>query len=490
MKGVNLNIVTMTIRSLTWKPDLTDRHGPKYRAIADALADDIASGAIREGVKLPPHRELSWELGVTVGTITRAYQEAERRGLVSGEVGRGTYVRSHAETTNGARGLATAVPFMPAYVEDDPASPANMALAYPPPGREINDAHAAMAKIIQSPEFASFLSYQPNAGMRQHREAAAKWIGKRLPTATADNTLVASGGQHGTFIGLSAVTQPGQVVATEAMSYGGLKSIARNLGLSLQGLPMDSDGLIPEAFENYCRNHRPAALYTVCTPNNPTNSITPIERRRQIADIAIRHNVVIVEDDIFALLLDDAPPPIASFAPDDAILVTSAAKTLAPGLRIGIVTGPERLIPGMEASIRATCGLASPITAEIFRHWVDEGIADAILRDHRIEIDARHALFKERFDPLGAEYIMPPGAMHAWLHIPAPDMAADFILSAERRGVALGSSGAFVIDRNAAIQAVRVCLCTPRERKTVVKALDHLAALYQEGGAGTDIAIY
>lgn len=480
----------MTIRTLTWKPDITDRHGPKYRAIADVLADDIAAGNIREGIKLPPHRELAWELGVTVGTITRAYQEAERRGLVSGEVGRGTYVRSHAESTNGARGLATSVPLMPAYVEDEPDKPANMALNYPPPGREIADAQASMASMIQSPDFPSFLSYQPNAGMAAHREAAARWMAKRLPGTTAKNTLVASGGQHGTFIGLSAVTQPGQVVATEAMSYGGLKSIARNLGLSLHGLPMDADGLIPEAFEAYCQSHRPPALYTVCTPNNPTNAVMPPERRQAIAAIAARYDVVIIEDDIFALLLDDAPPPIAAYAPDHTILVTSAAKTLAPGLRVGIATGPERLIPAMEASIRATCGLASPITAEIFRHWVDEGTADAILEDHRREIAARHLLFKERFDPLGADYVMPKGSMHAWLQIPAPDMAADYILSAERRGVKLGSSGAFVIDRNAAQQAVRICLGTPRERKTVERALGSLAALYQEGGAGTDIAIY
>lgn len=480
----------MTIRTLAWKPDLTDRHGPKYRTIADALADDIASGKVHEGMKLPPHRELSWELGVTVGTITRAYQEAERRGLVSGEVGRGTYVRSRAETTNGARGLATSVPLMPVYVEDEPGQPANLSLNYPPPGREIADAQAAMAQIIKRPDFANFLSYQPNAGMMSHREAAAKWMAKRLPGAHAENTLVASGGQHGTFIGLSAVTQPGQIVATEALSYGGLKSIARNLGIALHGLPMDEYGLIPEAFETYCRNHRPAALYTVCTPNNPTNAILPVDRRQAIAQIAIQHDVIIIEDDIFALLLPDAPPPVASFAPDHAILVTSAAKTLAPGLRVGIATGPDRLIPAMEAAIRATCGLASPITAEIFRHWVDEGIADAILKDHCQEIEARHQLFRERFDPLGADYVMPPGSMHAWLYIPAPDMASDYILSAARRGVTLGSSGAFVIDRNASQQAVRVCLGTPRERKTVERALDSIAALYREGGAGTDIAIY
>ena len=76
-----------------WTPDLSGRNGPRYRAIADALAEDVRGGRLAAGTRLPTHRDLAWRLKMTIGTVSRAYAEAERRGLVAGEVGRGTYVR-------------------------------------------------------------------------------------------------------------------------------------------------------------------------------------------------------------------------------------------------------------------------------------------------------------------------------------------------------------------------------------------------------------
>ena len=78
-----------------WLPNLDGRRGPVYRAIADAIDEGVQNGTLRAGVRLPPHRDLADHLGVTVTTITRAYTEASRRGLTSGHVGRGTFIRGH-----------------------------------------------------------------------------------------------------------------------------------------------------------------------------------------------------------------------------------------------------------------------------------------------------------------------------------------------------------------------------------------------------------
>src|SRR3954468_7731395 len=83
----------------TWLPDLSQLRGPRYRAIADALAADISNGRLPTGVRLPTHRDLAYQLRVTVGTVSRAYAEAERRGLIGGEIGRGTFVRARGDTT-------------------------------------------------------------------------------------------------------------------------------------------------------------------------------------------------------------------------------------------------------------------------------------------------------------------------------------------------------------------------------------------------------
>ena len=84
-----------------WTPDLRQRTGPRYIAIAEALSEDASGGRLRPGTRLPTHRDLADRLGVTVGTITRAYAEATRRGLVTGEVGRGTFVRAHVTRVEG-----------------------------------------------------------------------------------------------------------------------------------------------------------------------------------------------------------------------------------------------------------------------------------------------------------------------------------------------------------------------------------------------------
>src|SRR5512144_793969 len=85
-----------------WSPRLEGRSGPRYLAIVDALNEDVSSGTLLEGARLPTHRDLAEQLGVTVGTVSRAYAEAARRGLLSGEVGRGTFVRSEAPPVEAA----------------------------------------------------------------------------------------------------------------------------------------------------------------------------------------------------------------------------------------------------------------------------------------------------------------------------------------------------------------------------------------------------
>src|SRR6185295_8952654 len=93
----------------TWLPTLNPER-PRYISIADSIAADLAAGKLTTGDRLPPQRELAWRLGVTVGTVTRAYQEAERRGLLVGEVGRGSYLRDPAGSRAVLPGLARGEP--------------------------------------------------------------------------------------------------------------------------------------------------------------------------------------------------------------------------------------------------------------------------------------------------------------------------------------------------------------------------------------------
>ena len=139
---------------------------------------------------------------------------------------------------------------------------------------------------------------------------------------------------------LAAIARPGDLILTEEVTYAGIKSLASLLHLQLRGLPLDRHGLIPEAFEAACRSGTPRALFCMTNLQNPTGHTMPLARRREIAAIAVAHDVALVEDDVNGFLPADPLPPLAELAPAQTYYVTGTSKSLAPGLRIGYVVAP------------------------------------------------------------------------------------------------------------------------------------------------------
>ena len=145
----------MHSRPLDWVPDLSDRPGPKYLSITRAMVDDIATGALQPGMQLPTHRELAYQLGVTVGTVSRAYAEATRRGLIDGEVGRGTFIRRRIEQDMGAIPVGAS------------RGGIDLGLNFPPMGNMERDAFSnALKEIAESRDLMNLMSYAPHGGAR------------------------------------------------------------------------------------------------------------------------------------------------------------------------------------------------------------------------------------------------------------------------------------------------------------------------------------
>ena len=194
------------------------------------------------------------------------------------------------------------------------------------------------------------LDYPADGGNPRDREAGARWIGRTGLAVEPDDVLVCSGSQHGITTVLATLLAPGDLLVTEELTYPGLKAVASLLHLRTQGLPMDAHGLRPDAFEDACRKGGVRALYVVPTIHNPTGTVMPEARRREIAAIARAHGVAIVEDDIHALLPAERPLPIAAFAPELSYYLMSTSKTLVAGLRVGYVAAPRGtvLAPGRE----------------------------------------------------------------------------------------------------------------------------------------------
>lgn len=446
-----------------WAPEIDLTVDPPYQAIVQALSADIGSGRLAIDQRLPTHRELAETLGLAIGTVTRAYKEAERRGLIRGEVGRGTFV-----------GRADADPVAAPISESAAPSVIDLSCNYPIYS-EGPDLGEALGRLATRNHLHEFMRYQPHAGMRRHRAAGAKWAARFGVACDPESVLVCNGAQHGLTIVFCTLAEPGDLILTEALTYPGMKAVARLLHLRLQAVEIDDEGLIPDAFDAACRRQKVTALYLIPTIHNPTTAVLPDSRRRAIAEIARRHDVAIVEDDVHRLLADPAPPPVASYAPERTYFIAGYSKAVAAGIRIGYVAAPPEAIERLVQSIWATCWMVAPLTAEIATLWIEDGTADRIVQRKRAEAEARQQMARNILR--NAAYKTQPHAFHIWLELPPKWRSADFTVEARRRGVGITPAEAFSIGDGPAPKAVRVSLGAAESRERLRSGLSTIAAI-------------
>ena len=454
---------------MSWTPRLPADTQPLYVAIADAIADDTESGKLLPGTRLPTHRALAGSLGVDVTTISRAYAEAHRRGLVVGHVGRGTYVRGGARVQPAAR-------------EAVRAALIDLTVNLPPePSDACDDAmRRSLADLARTPAIASLLAYAPVGGSAEHREAGAAWAATRGVATAADRVLVSGGAQQALTAILSAHCEPGDVVLTEALTYPGFIAAAALLRLRVVGVELDRDGLVPEALAQACRTHRAKLLLATPTLQNPTGSVMTVARRRRVASVLRDREVPVLEDDTYAPLVPDAPRPLSSLVPELGYFVSSFSKAVTPALRTAFVVAPNaqaaaRLAPHLQA----TGWLAAPLMSEIASRWVTSGTAAKVVEERRAEASARQAIVRERLGlPKSAGS---PHALHHWLELPRQwERASDFVDALRRRGVLVTSGDAFAVDHTRPTRAVRVSLGAASSRATLAHALEIIAGLLRE----------
>lgn len=444
-----------------WNPDLSKHNGARYLAIADAIAEDIEHGQLRPGEQMPTHRELATRLGVTVGTITRAYSEAQRRGLLVGETGRGTYVRSDL--------FADAFPPVTAAADD---SFIDLSLNIPPVpnGDQLGQSLAAtLLNLSSRTNLSTLLGYQSPTGAERHRVAGAAWVARSGLKADAARVLITSGALHAMTVVFSTLTKPGDTVLTESLTYPGMKNLAHLLHLRLQGLACDEHGILPEAFERACRHGAARVLYTIPTIHNPLGTVMPVERRQKIAQIAEAHDISLVEDDVHSFMFERPPLPLSAFAPEHGYYILTTSKSIAGGMRIGYLHAPERMVERLATSLRATVWMAAPLMAEIASEWIKDGTAERLVEQKRQETEARQEIARRVLH--GLRFRAHPLGFHLWLELPEPWRSDEFLAQARRRGVLVTPPEAFVPGREEAPHAVRVCLGAARTRAQLENGL-------------------
>ncbi len=460
-----------------WVPAVSKADGPLYLAIAEALASDIRSGRLHAGQRLPPQRALAQALGIDFTTVSRAYAEAGKRGLVEGRVGQGTYIRRQPAVSRDGNGHAP-VPGIVDMSMNLPPHPQDSALS-----ARMWEGTAALREAA-GPEI--LFQYQIPGGTERDRAAGAHWLASRLGAVPAGRVLVCPGAQGALLAVLGALAAPGDVVCTQTLTYPGFLSAAAHLRLQVAGIAADGEGLLPDAFEAACKALRPKALYCNPTLHNPTAATLSPARRRAVLDVARRHAVPVIEDDAYGALPADPVAPLAALDPGIVYHIAGLAKSLSPALRIAYLVSP-----GVEAarrlslSIRATASMASPLTAALATLWIEDGTAQAALEGIRRETHARQQLARRILphDCLSSD----AGAFHIWLRLPRPWTRGDFASQLRSIGIGVVTADAFAVE--SAPEAVRLGLGVPASRDDLTRSLEAVKALLESAPAATAIVV-
>jgi len=463
-----------------YRPDLSGRSGPRYRAIAEAIADDIAKGRLNPGFRLPTHRALAERLGVTVGTITRAYAALADQGCVSGEVGRGTYVTAPPVPA----GLAALVP--PA--DDGHIDMSRNEPAYGPLHTEaLAD---TLRRFLAGPGVGQFLGYasdpdfpgtsrlpEPGAhyNRRPLREAGARWMAEFGVEVPAERVLLTVGAQQALAAAVSALAGPGDPVLLEWLTYGVLAEAVRQQRRRAVAVRLGAEGIDPAALDRAAQESGARVVFCVPTLQNPTSRIMSEGWRRAIVEVARRRDLVIVEDDVYGFLRPEAGPHFVTLAPERTVYIVNASKFAAPGLRVGWMAAPAHLMPRLLAATRIMTVMPPALTFAVVADWVASGVGRRLADWQRGEIAARQKLARGLLD--GLEIETDPASLHLLLHLPRPWSADGFQAAARERGVGVLPASAFLADAGPAPEAVRVAVGQPATRERLTRALATLRDL-------------
>lgn len=432
-----------------------------FKLLADSVEAEIAAGRLRPGDRLPTQREFADRRRIAMSTATRVYAELARRGLVTGEVGRGTFVRTGPPTSGfalaqgigGRVNLATNVPLLPGQAALLATSAAQMT-------RRSTVIGSAMETVLPAATPAA-------------RRAVASFLARGAWRPDPDRLTFTGNGRQALAAAVAAVVPPGQRLGVEALSYQSVTGIAARLGVEVVPLPMDRHGLRVDALIAAHRRHPLRAIYVQPTLHNPLGITMPVTRRRELGAALRTLDVVGIEDHVYAFLVDD-PSPLASLAPDHVVLIDSLSKRVAPGTSLGWALAPPRLVSALGEAIRAGALVPSGLALALSVRWITDGTVARLVRDKRRDALRRQRLLRTACPDLTIR--ADPRAYHAWVELPGAWRAESFTAEAAERGIAIAPATAFAVGAGHAPNAVRLAIGSPTT-KVLAESLRALNAL-------------
>jgi DNA-binding transcriptional MocR family regulator len=449
-----------------WNPKIIDTDKVLYVAIADAIERDIDLGILKPNEKMPPQRSLAKTIGVNLTTISRAYREAEKRGLISGSIGKGTYVAQNDKNN-------TTLPEV--LSRDDEIIELGLIGSVKAEGYDLPELLKAVA---EDDSLDSLLDYVPSQGIPRHRQAAAKWITQYGLEEDPERIVICAGATHAINCCLTGIFEPGDRIAVDALTFTGFRNAAKLNHIKLEPVAMDSEGMIPESLENMCKRIEIKGIYLMPNMQNPTSTVMSSERKQAIADVILRYGLVLIEDDIYNFTNQSSQTALSTLVPDNGIFICGISKALFPGFRIGFAYVPERFLYRFTQAVANTIWMAPPICAEMVTRLIESGTAGEIVNKKNQVISRRLQLAKKAFE--GFSYQAAEGSMFLWLSLPEGWSCSDFESIALMNRIRVISAYKFYVGSQLPPNAVRISLGSVKNDEQMIRGLNTLVHILKQ----------
>lgn len=416
----------------------------RYKAVVDRYAQAIRSGQLPAGSRLPTHRTLAAGERISLATATRVYRELEEMGLVSGEPGRGTFVRD--------------LSLPPGHGVDQQVVAADVVdlnFNYPSLPEQGDALREALRQLAMAGDIDSHLRYQPHAGRLAERDIIARHLTCQHFAPDAENVLIVNGAQHGLAVTVMGLLRPGDVVAVDALTYSGFKALAALYHLELAAIPCRPEGPDLQALHTLCQQRRVRAVYTMPTLHNPLGWVLNTGQRQALADLARQHDLLIIEDAAYARLVSHPPPPVVSYAPERTVYVTGFSKNIATGLRVGVVISPPRYRPEIERAIRATTWNTPTLISSLICAWIEDGTVARFETQKRQDARQRQQVAREVL--CGLPVVSHPDSYFVWLPLGEESRADRLANALMERRISVSTAEPFCVSATIP-QALRIAL--------------------------------
>ena len=450
---------------ISWVPKLVASGKPLYLALAECIEADIRKGTLESGFRMPPQRILANYININHSTVTHAYRLCEERGLLKGIVGKGTFVSIYAQVPQSIIGD---------YNKENLIDFGMLR----PLSETSKELEGLLAEIYTGIDYPRVLEYAPPEGLPHQRYIFSKWLNSLQLKCTPAQIIIAAGVQNALSVILSAMFQRGDRILVDELTYTGFSNISKVLGLLLIPITSGEDGIDVDQLISACKREAPKGIYLIPDVHNPTSVILSLEKRKQIAEVIIKYNLILLEDDPYGRLTYNQVPPITNFAVDNSFFITGTSKSISPAFRIAIIYSPLRYVSQVTNMLNIIAWSASTINAEIISQLISSYKYQDILTLKKDILARRNGII----DEVLSQYCLLPARVSflRYLILPEHNQSEDIELRCLKNGLQVFSSKRFSVGINQHDSAIRLSVSGPRSETELIKGLHQLRKTINE----------